>query len=231
MSPKAVLGRVRSLTSVVFDFDDTLVVSRTHRANVLLEALDDFGVPVHPERLSEGWGRPFHELVALVAPAAVARFGEFVWFYAEMLRRHPPEPCLGVLEAIPALASHHRLFVLSASESLLVRTDLESLGILAAFEFVCGSDWQPHPKPSARSIEPILGLPGLTSGSDWWYVGDSPSDATLAKGAGIRFVGVAWTEERARAFDNVGVDRRYVITSMAQLSTILDAKVRGAGRR
>jgi phosphoglycolate phosphatase-like HAD superfamily hydrolase len=202
---------------VVFDFDDTLIVSRKDRANLLLKTLGDFGTPVEPERLADAWGRPFRDLVAAVSPEAVSRLPEFLWFYAGVLRRHPPTPCPGVLEAIPLLASQHRLFVLSASNSLLVRVDLETIGILGAFEFVCGSDWQSHPKPSPRSLDPIKALEGGSADGDWWYIGDSPTDATLASEAGLKFVGIGADEAARRTLTSAGVDSAFIIDSMMEL--------------
>lgn len=223
MSGETATGQERGQeANIVFDFDDTLIVSRSDRAHLLFQALREFGTPVQFEGIDRAWGRPFKELVAAASPDALSRFSEFLWLYANVLRRHPPTPCAGVLEAIPDLARLHRLFVLSASNSLLVRTDLESLGILGAFEFVCGSDWQTYPKPSPQSLEPIRTLSGAHGGNRcWWYVGDSPADVTLAREAGLRFVGLASQDGNSRRLTKAGVNSSSIIYSMVELPRLM----------
>lgn len=198
----------------MFDFDDTLVVSRTDRGNVLLEALQSFGVATRPERIDDLWGRPFRELVSGVAPGIDDRYEEFLEYYSHALRSRPPIACPGVIESVRSLRPRHRLFVHSASHSLLVRSDLQSLGILQYFEFVCGSDWQLAPKPdplSLATLSVVIEAQGVSLRGGW-YVGDSPSDRRIAEAWGLTFVG----------FGLEGSSAAYTIRSMIELGRIVD---------
>ncbi|MDP9404788.1 MAG: HAD hydrolase-like protein [Actinomycetota bacterium] len=128
------------------------------------------------------------------------RYQVFLTHYAQVLASRPPTACPGVVETIPYLRRNHHLFVHSASHSLLVRTDLQSLGILQCFDFVCGSDWQPVPKPHPRSLAMMAALLDAHGASleGGWYVGDSPSDYDIATAVGLRFIAVAY-DDRVRA--------------------------------
>lgn len=177
---------------LVFDFDDTLIYSRSDRAHRLLEAVRKFGHQVDGAALPRAWGMPFQAMVTTIAPTLAAQFTEFIHFYAEELAKAPPLACPGAVAALPELARHARLIVHSASHSRLVRTDLNSLGLLPLFDFICGSDWQARPKPDPSSLDFLWSLPGLDTArrSDILYIGDSPGDAAIAEHAGIRFIRV-----------------------------------------
>lgn len=214
----------RTYAPLIFDFDDTLIVSRSDRAHVLLEALALFGVTTSPELMDQFWGRPFRELVCGIAPDVDARYEQFISHYSEVLRAHPPTACPGVLETLPDLAVMHRVFVHSASSSRLVRTDLQSLGILHLVDFVCGSDWQLVSKPDPGSFGSLTTLLGSAEidYSKAWYVGDAETDAEIAARAGLKFVGVAYDKARRSRFLDKGVPEERIIDSMEALPMVID---------
>lgn len=184
------------MTVIVFDFDDTLIFSRSDRALRLMEAIQGFGHGVDNAALASAWGKPFKRMVTTISPSLEAEFDNFLQFYASELTKSPPNPCPGVISTLPQLAKRARLLVHSASHSLLVRTDLHSLGILPLFDFVCGSDWQAEPKPHPQSLTFLWQLPGLgtMSPSEVYYVGDSATDADIAEHAGVNFVRANYAE-------------------------------------
>lgn len=210
-------------SSIIFDFDDTLIVSRADRGNVLIDALNTFGVSTFPDELDRLWGRPFAELVTGLAPETRGRYQEFLTHYAEVLESRPPTACPGVVEALPLLREHHHLFVHSASHSVLVRTDLQSLGVLHYFDFVCGSEWQLVPKPDPRSLAIIVTLLEAHGQSldGCWYVGDSPSDGNIAAASLMRFVAVRYDEHSPRWAEEVAAPE-HVIRSVTELISVVD---------
>jgi phosphoglycolate phosphatase-like HAD superfamily hydrolase len=210
---------------LIFDFDDTLIVSRADRGKLLLVALDSFGTPGSPDRVDTYWGRPFRDLVVGIAPSVERRYPDFLMHYADVLRLHPPTPCPGVVQALPVLAARHRLFVHSASNSRLVRTDLQSLGLLDLVDFVSGSDWQPVPKPDPRSFGAMRQLmdSALIDPASSWYIGDTVGDAVIASKAGLHFAGVAYNEEKRHSFVEHGVPPTHIIGSLSELQRLVDA--------
>jgi len=209
--------------NVVFDFDDTLIVSRNDRADVLLAALESFGAPGTAEDVALHWGKPFRDLVFGVSPQVADRFYEFLNHYVTVLQSRPPVACPGVDAALPRLTLTHRLFVHSASQSILVRTDLQTLGLLHHIDFTCGSEWQPRPKPHPDSFR-MLGKLLKAGGSSLegsWYVGDAPTDVDIAAAAGLRFVGVAYTEAAKERFLSKGVGIGRLISDMNQLHDVV----------
>jgi phosphoglycolate phosphatase len=209
--------------NIIFDFDDTLIVSQKDRSVRLIEALEEFGAPVARDRVDEYWGRPFYELVVGLAPAVASQYQAFLVHYSRFLQTSVPVACPGVLNAIPVLSLTYRLFVHSASHSLLVRTDLQTLGILNQFEFVCGSDWHRHPKPDPRSFTILDEL--LRSEKSFldetWYVGDTATDVDVARMAGLKFVGAGYTDGARDKFLRLGVPNESIVRDMEELAGIL----------
>ena len=212
-----------SLHNVVFDFDDTLIVSRSDRAGVLLTALASFGTPGTAEDVALHWGKPFRELVIGVSPEVSMHFQEFLQHYVTILRARPPIACPGVVDALPRLALSHRLFVHSASQSVLVRTDLQTLDLLHHFDFTCGSDWQPLPKPHPESFTMLGELlrAGGSSLAGSWYVGDAVTDVDIAIAAGLRFVGAAYSIEARERFLAKGIKEAHIVADMTQLQHVI----------
>jgi phosphoglycolate phosphatase-like HAD superfamily hydrolase len=127
------------------------------------------------------------------------------------------------MSAIPHLARTNSLYVHSASDSLLVRTDLQTLGLLRQFQFVCGSNWQSVPKPDPQSFATVRELMALR-GSDrgpTWYVGDSPTDYRIAQAAGFEFVAAAWTAESSQQFYEMGLPEERLMSDMNDLSGMI----------
>jgi len=190
------------MTVLIFDFDDTLIFSQSDRALRLKSAIRRFGHQVDEDSLSLVWGKPFRRMVTTIAPSIEGQFEDFLQFYAAELAKTPPRACPGTVEAIPQLARHARLLVHSASDSLLVRTDLHSLGLLPLFDFVCGSDWQATPKPDPESLDFIWKLPGFEkmARSEVYYIGDSSTDADIAEHAGVHFVRTHYAESSRQQY-------------------------------
>ncbi len=205
------------MTVLIFDFDDTLIESRRDRRTRLLQALEAFGHEPDQSQLATAWGLPFRSLVLQLCPALSSRYPEFLHFYAERLQQAPPRPCAGVLDAIPLLARTATLFVHTASSGLLARTDLQSLGILTHFDFVCGSEWQRSPKPDPRSLDDLLAMIAIDRSRERVvYVGDSPTDAAIADHAGIVFV-AAMSSDVARAAFSSSTNQCSAIADMREL--------------
>ena len=209
--------------AVIFDFDDTLIFSRSDRAYVLLEALELFGVVTNSGRIDEHWGKPFRDLVSAIAPELSHDFDAFLHYYAKFLTSRPPTARVGVVDALPRLAVKHHLYVHSSSHSLLVRTDLQSLGLLHFFDFICGSEWQPQPKPDPRSLSVLRDLSeGSGQGLDTaWYVGDSLTDLEITKRSDLNFIGVAFTSEAASVFRDHGVPDNLIVSDLRALELII----------
>jgi phosphoglycolate phosphatase-like HAD superfamily hydrolase len=207
------------MTPIIFDFDDTLIVSRTDRALRLIEALEQFGLDVNLSNLDGSWGLPFRKLVESLAPALGDDFQKFLLHYVDILQRNPPEPCPGVIRGLPLLCELGPLFVHSSSYGLLIRTDLQSMGVLSLFEFVCGSDWQTRPKPDVDSISVIVKLlmhRGVQLRS-CIYVGDSPGDLALAQAAGLRFVGAGFSPSAIERLETVCNNEFAIIETLDEL--------------
>jgi phosphoglycolate phosphatase-like HAD superfamily hydrolase len=212
--------------TVIFDFDDTLIVSRADRAKTLLLALETFGTPASEEQVDSFWGRSFREMVCGLAPTVANDYDRFIAHYCNILEANPPTARPGVPEVLLQLSFDHLIFVHSASNSRLIRTDLQSLKVLQLIDFVCGSDWQRVGKPDPGSFESLVQLlstRGILDDDEIWYVGDSESDAIIAQRASFHFVGIAYDADRQAQFARLGVREDRITDSLVSLPRILSA--------
>ena len=88
----------------------------------------------------------------------------------------------------------YKLGICTRSHRLYADRTLEMYGMDGYFNAVVARDDTPHPKPDARqlyvTIERLEALPKNTL-----YIGDTTTDLTTAKNAGVDFVGY-WRDER-----------------------------------
>jgi len=105
----------------------------------------------------------------------------------------------GASEAIHGLREvGFRLAVLTRGHHAYAIEALRKTGMLGSFELILGRNETPRPKPYAEALKHTAGLMGLEL-DEIVFVGDHPIDATCAKNASVRFIGVltGWTNEEA----------------------------------
>ncbi|NNM72468.1 phosphoglycolate phosphatase [Enterovirga aerilata] len=185
----------------VFDLDGTLADTAPDLIATLNAILAREGVPPVPLEAARdliGAGaralveRGFEAAGLELAPAkSDALYRDFLAHYAENLcvesRLFP-----GVSDALERLAAEgFRLAVCTNKVELLSRRLLEGLGAAERFVAICGRDTFPYFKPDPRhltlTIEQAGGDPARAV-----MVGDSQTDISTAKAAGIPVVGVTF---------------------------------------
>jgi len=209
--------------SVIFDFDDTIIRSRTNRAQALIHAIKGFGGQANGQPLDQVWGKPFRDMVTAISPDLSQKMDEFIAYYANELTKNPPIATPGTLVAIPKLSEIAHLFIHTSSHSLLARTDLETLGILRYFTMVCGSDLYHAAKPARSTLRPIELLLKQFGGDlrSSIYVGDSLIDQKMATAAELQFIHVQFADSDEPASSVIDLDADHTISNMVEIEQLV----------
>jgi HAD superfamily hydrolase (TIGR01549 family) len=162
--------RPEALRGVLFDWDGTLVDSAETSFRAYASLFSAFGIPFDRDP-RERWEEADAHWLRL---------------YAEERNQLLP----GVREALLAIRRKgHVQGIVSSGERSRVTFEMHDLEVGEFFsEIVCGGDTprrKPHPEPLLVALE-RMGL----GPAEVAYVGDSPEDVEMARGAGVFAVGV-----------------------------------------
>lgn len=181
------------IKAVIVDFDDTLCLTEEACFYLENEALKKIGAKTQSQEIHRRtWGQPLFEAIKVRSPGVdVAKFREVLtkahmdWVAAEKIDSVTKDN-LGALDRL--VASGKEVFILTS------RTRDELMHIMApdhdlsnrvkAFYY---RDIMLFHKPDPRAFDMLLEDHDFTP-QECVYVGDSPSDAQAAKGAGLHFI-------------------------------------------
>ncbi len=99
-----------------------------------------------------------------------------------------------------------------------IRENKSHGGVYDRFESIHGADTVPKPKPDPSGLLLCCDEIGLHP-SDCVYVGDSPSDAMAARGAGMIAIGVLWGSHSLESLKSAEFD--YLCETVEQLQSLL----------
>jgi phosphoglycolate phosphatase len=185
---------------LVFDLDGTLVDSMRDLAESASEMTQAFGgTPLDTAAVAAMIGDGAAALVqrAIQASGATvaqdAGLARFLEIYDTRLLRHT-RPYAGIPEALAALATTHRLAVLTNKPAAASQTILDGLDLAPRFDRVIGGDGPFPRKPDPAGLRALM---ADRPGEPTVLVGDSPVDEQAARAAGCTFVlaryGFGWT--------------------------------------
>lgn len=182
-----------SVRAVVFDLDgvlvDSLAVACEAFATAYAEVVGGEDAPV-AEYLRYP-GRSFPEVLQMMGlPAAMEKV-----FVRENYRLASQiTPAADILDVLSELRARGiRMAVATSKDGERARSLLRHLGMSGFFDHVIGADEVAHPKPAPDIILRALQLMDVDQ-RDAMMVGDSVSDLTSAKQAGVTAVAVLWGE-------------------------------------
>ena len=182
-------SRPEALRGVLFDWDGTLVDSAETSFRAYVSLFSSFGIPFDRETYGRTYSPNWHftyEALALPRERWEEADAHWLRLYAEERNQLLP----GVREALLAIRRKgHVQGIVSSGERSRVTFEMHDLEVGEFFsEIVCGGDTprrKPHPEPLLVALERM----GLDP-ADVAYVGDSPEDVEMARGAGVFAVGV-----------------------------------------
>jgi phosphoglycolate phosphatase len=184
---------LRPLKAVVFDFDLTLVDSRTAIASCHAYAMQELALPDTERKVAEATtmiGLPAQTVFAALFPESDLA-DEYLRLYqvrADEFMTAGTVLLPGARETIEALRGQAlRLAIVSTKLRWRIEEVLRREALLSSFEAIIGGEDVPAYKPDPAGL--LLALDRLgVSKADALYVGDTLIDAETAERAGVAFI-------------------------------------------
>jgi len=213
-----------ALTTIVFDFDGTLVRTREASWALFSETNERFGLGLDsPEAFYRLFDRNFYAALDEVAGGAGTERAREVrsHFQALLVERYNPELVPGMANVVHELAAHYALVILSSNTMGALRRILLANGLAQCFAHVFSGDVAPN---KHEAIGRLLDDPTVSCGrrcsphyeestalritdaGEVMLVTDTVGDVEEGRRAGIRVGAVAWGMHPADALERAGAE-------------------------
>lgn len=185
---------------VLFDWDGTLLNSFQADSSAYLAMFEQMGIAWGIEELSEHYSPNWYDVYR------AAGLAEQHWDAADSAWRkhyalHQPALMKDARKVLALVGKRYKLGLVTSGDRDRVHRQLREFRLARSFRAkVCSGDTEhkkPHPGPLNHALQ-CIGLEAARC----VYVGDSPEDVQMAKGAKVRAIGVLGpfpTERRLRA--------------------------------
>ena len=193
------MSRKRKLTAVIFDWDGTLLDSYHADSQAYLSVFRELGIPWGTRDLDQHYSPDWYNVYR------AAGIPETRWMEADKLWRtayaeHRPTLMSGAELLLQTLKKRYRLGLVTSGDRERVEGQLREFALLRTFRArVCGGETERN-KPDPGPLLAVLGKMKLDA-KECVYVGDTPEDIAMSRGAGVRAVAVLGpfpTEKRLR---------------------------------
>lgn len=182
------------IKAVIFDFDDTLVQTKTIRYEALkYTGLKFYNLKITNTDIDLYWGKPFAEMMEGVFKG-VESTGQIIINYKSILHLYPNKPFDDTVSTLKILHQKYLLGLISSSVKDLIKSGLGNVNIPAdIFAYIQTSDEVTFHKPDPRVFNPIKEY--LHSNNiidkEVLYVGDTIDDFVSSTKTGFNFLGIA----------------------------------------
>lgn len=182
----------RSITTLLFDWDGTLVDSAQLGLNAFEKSFTALGhvfdLELYCSVYSPNWYKVYE---ALGLPKEKWQQADELWnqHYGEQT----VQPIAGAQQIVRDLKRKgYRLGIVSSGTECRVVREVNQLGLEDIFEVVVCNEQMQNKKPDPEGLETAMRALGCLS-AESCYVGDSPEDIEMGKRAGMLTVGVRST--------------------------------------
>jgi len=218
------------MPAVVFDFDDTIIITRKTKINRLYRAAKSMNFrPPSEQEIYEHWNSPNLRtlLKRIWHNLSPENLDDLERVYSEISTSYPTFPgAIKTLEFARATADCVGMQTSRDRNRLSDHLVSSGLDLAEYFHFISTSDDVSHQKPNPRSMKKVLDeldRRGIFP-EKRYYIGDDIRDGKAAGGAGLNFVGVLTgytTEEefRAEGFHDL-------VASIAEIPIFLESRLK-----
>jgi pyrophosphatase PpaX len=185
-------NKTSTITTLLFDWDGTLVDSAQLGLTAFEQSFAELGVPfdheIYQAVYSPNWYTVYE---ALELPKEKWDLADKLW--VQHYGEQTAQPVAGATETIIELKRKgYRLGVVSSGNECRVVREVADLGLERVFEIVICSEQTENKKPHPEGLHTALRSLGCSSEAAG-YVGDSPEDIEMGQGANMLTVGVRST--------------------------------------
>jgi HAD superfamily hydrolase (TIGR01549 family) len=243
LMPREISMQVDQVDGVIFDIDGTL-------ADSFRLGFDATRVVLQKNGLDDIDEQTYHDCTIFATPERMARHAgifpgdpeygevstrlakEFDDFYIGLVSIETAAFYPGIRKMIMSIPNHIRIGALTNAAHqyahAVLRVNSDSNGdIYSRFSSIRGADDVPKPKPNPDGLWVVCEDMGGIDPTKCVYVGDSPSDGTASKNAGMSAIGVLWgshSEKKVRdaPFDHICDSVEALCTLLPQTEEVLE---------
>jgi HAD superfamily hydrolase (TIGR01509 family) len=180
---------MRGITTILFDWDGTLVDTSQAAFAATQNALQNFGISLKKEVYDRIYAPNWHFIYeALQLPRQSWEQADALWL--QCYGRQKPAMEDGGMRTLCELADRYCLGIVTSATRTRVLNEIADLGLSALFKtVVTGDDVQnrkPHPEGLESAMKQIRRDPQVCC-----YVGDSPDDIEMGRRAGVLTIGIS----------------------------------------
>lgn len=181
--------KTSSITTLLFDWDGTLVDSAQLGLTAFERSFAALGVAFDHEVYAQVYSPNWYSVYeAMGLPKEKWQRADKLW--VQHYGEQPALPVAGAQQTIIGLKRKgYRLGVVSSGNECRVAREVSELGLGSFFETVICNEQMENKKPHPEGLETAMRSLGC-SREESCYVGDSPEDIEMGKGANMLTVGV-----------------------------------------
>lgn len=213
------------IKAIIFDLDDTLIQTSKAKYKALQHAAKKFyDLDLTDDDIHSHWGKPF-ELFIRDLFREVEETQKIIKNYYSVRNNFPTPAYAESKKTLLALRKQYKLGMVTASTLHMTLEDLRIAGLSELmFDLIQTCEETSFHKPNPKVFDPIVSkfLGEKISSRELLYVGDSLSDWEAARGAAIRFVGIADRTTPRVKFDEVGVES---VLKLDELELVLEKMI------
>jgi|SRR5579863_2413180 len=217
------VGSPEKIKGVLFDWDGTLIDSYHADSQAYLAMFQELGLTWGLAELEQNYSPDWYA-VYRAAGIPEDRWGDADRAWRAHYAKHPSQLMNGTRQILDQLARGYRLGLVTSGDRERVTRQLGEFKLTGVFEAcVCGGDSaekKPRPEPLLLALRQMK-----MDAERCVYVGDTPEDLLMARGAGVRAIVVLGpfpTEKRLRA-----AEPEYLLTSLEELPGLLEKMENG----
>jgi HAD superfamily hydrolase (TIGR01662 family) len=185
-------SEARSITTLLFDWDGTIVDSAQLGLTAFEQSFASLGMSFDHEIYRHVYSPNWYAVYdAMGLPKEKWQQADELW--AQHYGTQIAQPVEGAKQTIQILAEKgYQLGVVSSGSDCRVNREIKELGLEGIFQVVICNEQMENKKPHPEGLETAMRTLDR-SRKESCYVGDSPEDIEMGKGAGLLTVGVRST--------------------------------------
>lgn len=203
-----------NLRAVLFDLDGTLLDSFAVHCKIYEAMFAKFDIQITKHEFMRCYSPNWcHTYQAVGLPKESWGLADAYWL--EEATKHEPALFPGAKDALLQISARYALGLVTSGSKSRVLRDLKRTGIVDHFQVIVTGDDVQEPKPSPEGLRRALENLGVHS-NEAIYVGDTPADYEMARGATVGFIGVS------SQFLRSGFDHQYhLVESISDLIKVI----------